>query len=116
MHGPTLFPPERLPQSAARRAWDRGMKNAVNQICLERKEFTSDEIYFRARANGVLIHAWSVDGRRFGLVMRRAVRVGWCQKANLPPRNTKRKNHHANPKQVWVSRIWHNPELRGDKL
>ena len=49
------------------------------------------------------------DLRALGPLMRRAAKLGWCELADLPPRNSTRRSLHASPREMWKSLIYEGP-------
>ena len=88
----------------ANKSWADVMLELVRLTCCEQLYFTSDDIFDRydCLSNPPKTH----EGRAFGPVMTRAAKAGYCEKANVAPRESTRKGLHASPRTIWRSKLY----------
>ncbi len=81
--------------------WAEIMLTAVYEVCKSKSEFSADDVF-------ELSDSWNVErpreARAFGPVMMRAKKAGYCSKVNKVV-ESRRKELHASPLQVWESSI-----------
>lgn len=111
----TTVEPESRPSSAAGRAardeaikrvdmnadpaWKHRAQVGLRDLCLEREEFTTDDLWVRL---GWMPH----EPRAIGPIMLHAARTGWIEKIEGRYREAHRGVNHARPQQVWRSLLY----------
>ncbi|MET3995016.1 hypothetical protein ABID65_006682 [Bradyrhizobium sp. S3.9.2] len=92
-------------EANASAAWSSLMLDLVFETCVNREQFTADDVIDRYDAisdDKPVTH----EPRAFGPVMMRAAKLGWCRKANVAPLPSRRRSLHASPRAVWESLIY----------
>lgn len=87
--------------------WGAAMLECVITVARELGEFTADDVFRVAKDIG--IYDGTHDRRAFGPVMHRAVKHGYCVKADCAGRNSCRRSTHNSPLTVWKSLILEGP-------
>ena len=91
-------------ERGANAAWVASMMECINKTCRCCRIFNSD--YVMKLYTG---KEKTRDLRALGPLMRRAAKLGWCELADLPPRNSTRRSLHASPREMWRSLIYEGP-------
>jgi hypothetical protein len=111
--GSNISPAEKAKRSGmqqveenANELWIEFMVDLVWDVCRERKQFTSDDVYDLYYAVPEDKRPETHEHRAMGPVMNRAAREGLCEKANLPAIPSRRASLHASPRTVWNSLIY----------
>lgn len=76
--------------------WQDAALASLHQYALTHERFLTEE----ARADADQLPDW-VDGRAWGQVVRRAVRLGWIERAGFAPA----RSSNLSPKPLWRSLI-----------
>jgi len=91
-------------ERGANPAWVASMMECIHKVCRCCRVFNSDYVmkFYTGKEK-------THDLRALGPLMRRAAKLGWCELADLPPRNSTRRTLHASPREMWRSRIYEGP-------
>lgn len=84
--------------------WKSLMLSLVERVAKEKSIFYSDDVF--AMYNEIENPPSTPDKRAFGPVMRRAVKLGYCEKAGLAAVQSLRPNIHRSLMEPWRSLIF----------
>lgn len=92
--------------AAANPAWLDLMLQLAFEVSQKHPFFTSDDVMAAYHAIQSPSKPLTHEPRALGPVMRQAARLGYCQKASVPPLPSRRRSRHACPLAVWRSLVF----------
>jgi len=95
---------ERVDQNA-NSDWKAAALKAIQQVCMERREFCIDDVWDTFRSiEGVFAEQGTCDLRAMGPVMRRAMNAGYCEQTDKY-QFSRRANCHRHLRPIWRSNL-----------